>query len=890
MTERWRLLTPFGLLVTGLLVAATATATPEARLDPRLLQALKTQPTVTVIVQLQDERGDRRPSERSTDVPPVAGYAAAKEALLKRLPAVERVVLKTYDALPMLAVRTDAEGVFALTADDRVVRVHANERMTASLEETLPAISAPQFHASRSRGTGVAVAVLDTPVRFDNGAFGTCPSPGAAGCQIREWVSFADQSPDIVMQREDEWGLRSHGSNVSGIVLGVAPEADLIGVNVFSADVPNENVVANGVDVLDGLNWVAANAARLGIVAVNMSLGGAADSPDTCNDHPYASAIQTLYRDHGILTVIASGNDARTNRVGRPACISSAIAVAAHHNPAPTGLDGGCQQTNPWPLELACFSNLNGLIDIVAPGVFVDAGGYADYSGTSMAAPHVAGAIAVMQSEVLEAQGAPRSAYWAQKTLLANASVPLVARDGRRYHRLDLLSGVAWTNAWSFGGWFSENAQGQIQGQTGVSLEIDIADRGFNVQSAYLYLEVSHLDPAAVVAELVAPNGTQVSVPLPAGQAHFTGIVGRLLMPGAFAPLSGVGIDGRWTLTLRDVTNGNQGYLLDAALLVVADGCTPDCTTGCGDDGCGGSCGEVCLIDGQCHENDALRPDNACFSCRADVDPTRWQRSDAGCFIENQCYLAQDSRPGNTCFVCDPAANIDGWTRTPDTCLVNGQCYAAGEPDPNNPCFVCDPTLDVNGWSRTPDTCLIDGQCYIDGQMQSDNPCFTCRPAQSPDAWARTDGTCLIGGLCYAQGDADPTAACRTCQPSTRPESWTLADGQCFVDGQCYADQAPQTTGSCNICDAQASPTAFVPASGLTCVAEGACAGPGTCQSGTCVPEDCNTGCTCTENPKTNLHGLWLLGALGLLLRRRRQKTFGLRGQTETTGVQKNRS
>jgi hypothetical protein len=162
------------------------------------------------------------------------------------------------------------------------------------------------------------------------------------------------------------------------------------------------------------------NAAR--IASVNLSVAGP-PAPATC-DAEYAAVKDAVDQlaSIGIPTVVSAGNDGRSDAVGAPACVSTAIAVGAS-----TKND-----------ELAMFSNRAAFLDLLAPGdgiVSSTPGSYSAMSGTSMAAPHVAGAWAIAKQY---APGAGVGEVLA--TLQAMASPIDDPVSGRRYARLDLAT------------------------------------------------------------------------------------------------------------------------------------------------------------------------------------------------------------------------------------------------------------------------------------------------------------------------------------------------------------------------------------------------------------------------------------------------------------------
>jgi hypothetical protein len=134
--------------------------------------------------------------------------------------------------------------------------------------------------------------------------------------------------------------------------------------------------------VLAALDHVYAQRDTLPVVAVNMSLSSdAASAP--CDSSILAGAVNRL-KSVGVATVVATGNAGATNGLGLPSCISSTISVAASYADRDELWEG---------------SNVSADLDLVAPGVGIvspaPGGGFSGTTGTSAAAPHVAGAWAL---------------------------------------------------------------------------------------------------------------------------------------------------------------------------------------------------------------------------------------------------------------------------------------------------------------------------------------------------------------------------------------------------------------------------------------------------------------------------------------------------------------
>jgi subtilisin family serine protease len=212
-------------------------------------------------------------------------------------------------------------------------------------------------------GAGVDVYVVDTGIRRT--------STDLRG-RVRSGIDLVDGGT------ADD--CNGHGTHVAGIIggtrYGVAKRAHLIAVRVL--DCAGAGPASR---VLKGLDWVVRDHAA-GVPAVaNLSLGGA---PSTAVD----SAVRALVRDGIVVTTAAGNGDASGH--GTDACSTS---------PARTGIAITVSATDRSDRRPS-WANFGRCVDLFAPGVDIESDWYAGdaatqtLSGTSMAAPHVAGAAA----------------------------------------------------------------------------------------------------------------------------------------------------------------------------------------------------------------------------------------------------------------------------------------------------------------------------------------------------------------------------------------------------------------------------------------------------------------------------------------------------------------
>jgi len=340
--------------------------------------------------------------------------------------------LQRLSVSPMFAINVNATELEDLAADPQVVRLHENALKKTNLEQSIPLIGMPAAYTSGATGSGYAVAVVDTGVKSDHpflagkvilegcfsnaggGGGGTSTCPNGTPSQTGAGAA----SPTSTGCLSGNTNLCFHGTHVAGIATGinstndpssppngVAKSADIVAVQVFTTI--GTSLSAFDSDIISGLDYIYSNLNNLPgsikVAAVNMSLGGG-QYFSACDTDPVKPAIDNLLAA-GVATAIASGNNSWVNSISSPGCISSAVSVGSSTKGdqissfsnsasmvalmAPGGSVGGDPSA-------ACDGSVNS--DIHSSFIVNTTSTYACLAGTSMAAPHVAGAFAALRT------------------------------------------------------------------------------------------------------------------------------------------------------------------------------------------------------------------------------------------------------------------------------------------------------------------------------------------------------------------------------------------------------------------------------------------------------------------------------------------------------------
>ncbi|SEC46934.1 S8 family peptidase [Paenibacillus sp. GP183] len=247
--------------------------------------------------------------------------------------------------------------------------VHELAEKVNEVPKGVEMIQAPKIW-NQTKGKGITVAILDT------GCDLTHPDLKDRIVGGRNFTNDDEGKTDVYQD------YNGHGTHVAGTiaatqnnngVVGVAPEANLLIIKVL-----DRNGSGQYDWIINGIKYAIEQKADI----ISMSLGGPADHPEL------HKAIQKAVSQN-ILVICAAGNEGdgvdTTDEFDYPGCYNEVISVGA--------VDLERHSSN--------FSNSNNEVDLVAPGEKILStylnGKYATLSGTSMATPHVAGAMALIK-------------------------------------------------------------------------------------------------------------------------------------------------------------------------------------------------------------------------------------------------------------------------------------------------------------------------------------------------------------------------------------------------------------------------------------------------------------------------------------------------------------
>jgi hypothetical protein len=320
------------------------------------------------------------------------------------------------------------------------------------LQDSVPLINATsiwqkQISGINFTGKGQTICIIDTGVNYSHPDFGECYGNNSASsnCKIIGGWDFCSNSATCT--NSEDWNpmdVEGHGTHVSGIaaangsIKGVAPDAKIVMIKAS-----NDTGSFWSSELKLGIDWCVNHASELNISVISMSLGGDlfegycdeyndGDLTDQWDNVDLVSSIN-LAIFNGISIVVASGNGYTSNAISSPGCIQNVTPVSS---------------TNKADTNISLFANTwndSSLSIVVAPGENINStiktGNYEAWDGTSMATPHVAGAIAIIR-QYLQLKSLTKTPQEIENILNSTGKQIYDVYSERYFSRIDVYSAV----------------------------------------------------------------------------------------------------------------------------------------------------------------------------------------------------------------------------------------------------------------------------------------------------------------------------------------------------------------------------------------------------------------------------------------------------------------
>lgn len=293
----------------------------------------------------------------------------------------------------MYVVETDSKGLNKLLNEN--LEIFPNKEYTVLMDDVVNIIRASdswslEENFTNLTGIGQSICIIDTGIDYTHPDLGGCFGNNTenSSCKVLGGWNTVEDNTNLT-------DLNGHGTHVSGIasangnLKGVAPNSKIIFIKAFN-DSSRSFSTSN---IIEAIDWCVANSSKFNISVISMSLGvNCTADPEYCytgycNNEPENISISAAFAKN-ISVVISSGNTYLSDAVSSPACIESATAVTST-NKADTNIS---DFANTW--------NNSNLLILASPGENVNStyfgNTYRSLSGTSMSAPEVAGAIAIL--------------------------------------------------------------------------------------------------------------------------------------------------------------------------------------------------------------------------------------------------------------------------------------------------------------------------------------------------------------------------------------------------------------------------------------------------------------------------------------------------------------
>lgn len=358
----------------------------------------------------------------------------------------------TYTTVNGFAGKLKKSGYEKLKNNPKVLKIEKSLRVKVALDTSKEQVNASNtwrliYNNLNLTGRGESVCIIDSGVDYTHPDLGECTSDSFVGGTCPKVIAGNNYCPTDSCNSQNSTPLdnNGHGTHVAGIVAstnntfrGIAPDATIVAIKSL-----NSTGFGSTANIVAGIDWCVNNASKFNISVISMSLGTTTLFTSNCDSSStsFTDAVANAIKKN-ISVIAATGNDGSTSGIALPACITNVTSV------------GSVGDTD----AIASYSNRNSITDLLAPGGANTAGnhikstvpkgscelchpsGFRELSGTSMAAPHVAAAFALLRQYKRLEQGIILTPAEIQDKL--NDTGKQISDSGLTFSRINIYAAV----------------------------------------------------------------------------------------------------------------------------------------------------------------------------------------------------------------------------------------------------------------------------------------------------------------------------------------------------------------------------------------------------------------------------------------------------------------
>ncbi|MDO8517600.1 MAG: S8 family serine peptidase [Nanoarchaeota archaeon] len=423
-----------GLCLVILFSLQIAIAEQNSKIDEQLSKQLDTQEKVKVIISVEENNNQNKGFFKIFS----QGNQDSRENIINEI-GKDKVEHKFSSSNSFSAELTKQE-IENLANENSVKKIYYNSPVHAFLQDSVGIINATltwplQANGINLTGAGQTICIIDSGVNYSHADLGGCYGNNSANstCKILGGYDYVNSDSNPM----DDFG---HGTHIAGItsangtIKGVAPDSKIIAIKGL-----NSAGNGNSGDIIAGIDWCIDNSSIFNISVISLSLGTSTLNTTYCNDDSFAPSINSAVSKN-ISVVVSTGNAGNWSALPSPACVQNATRV------------GATDKSD----AIASYSNRNNLTKLFAPGSDINStrfnsnacpvgcscsGNYMICSGTSMAAPHVAGAIAII-NQLLKSGGNTKTPLEIETILNQTGKPILDSTSGLTFSRINLYSAI----------------------------------------------------------------------------------------------------------------------------------------------------------------------------------------------------------------------------------------------------------------------------------------------------------------------------------------------------------------------------------------------------------------------------------------------------------------